>query len=71
LQPAHGTFLVKQGTRSVVAQLPLAGMIDELTVLSGTARSVRLLDKARADVGDDPAAMLARFHEIRKSEAFA
>jgi hypothetical protein len=32
---------------------------------------VRLLDKARADVGDDPAAMLARFHEIRKSEAFA
>lgn len=71
LQPAHGTFLVKQGTRSVVAQLPLAGMIDELAVLSGTARSVRLLDKARADVGDDPAAMLARFHEIRKSEAFA
>lgn len=47
-------FLIKQADHSTVAQLDLTGMESQLKVLAGTERSVRRLDAARAEVGDDP-----------------
>ena len=60
-------FLIKQGHDAVVAQLDLAGMDDELAILSGRTATVELLDRIRAAVGDDPAAWLPRFHQMRKT----
>ena len=48
-------FLVKHGTDSVVVRLNLGSEPQLLTVLSGRETTVRLLDKLRAEVGDDPA----------------
>ena len=59
---AHA-FLIKHGNESVVARLDLGGERDLLTVLSGRERSVRALDRIRAEVGDDPAAWLPRLFE--------
>ncbi|HYA59572.1 MAG TPA: VirB4 family type IV secretion/conjugal transfer ATPase, partial [Burkholderiaceae bacterium] len=47
-------FLVKQNSRSAIAQLDLSDMEDALLVLSGTTDNVLLLDDIRAQVGDDP-----------------
>jgi type IV secretion system protein VirB4 len=47
-------FLVKQNSRSAIAQLDLTGMDDALLVLSGTTDNVLLLDEIRSRVGDDP-----------------
>jgi type IV secretion system protein VirB4 len=47
-------FLIKHGTDSVVARLNLTGETDLLTILSGRERTVRILDTARGEVGDDP-----------------
>ena len=60
-------FLIKQGHDAVVAELDLAGMHDELAILSGRTATVELLDRIRAEVGDDPAVWLPRFHETRKT----
>lgn len=49
-------FLIKQGHRSMIGHLDLAGFGDVLDVLSATEDNVRLLDEIRADVGDDPVA---------------
>ena len=46
-------FLVKQGKDVVVARVDLSGMDDIVSVLSGRAETVGLLDKIRAEVGDD------------------
>ncbi len=54
-------FLVKQADHSVVAKLDLAALPDLLKVLAGTERSVRRLDRLRADLGDDPDAWLPPF----------
>lgn len=59
-------FLVKQGLNSVVVELDLAGLDDALAVLSGRAETVELLDRLRAEHGDDPAAWLAPFHQARR-----
>ncbi|RFU44221.1 VirB4 family type IV secretion/conjugal transfer ATPase [Paraburkholderia sp. DHOC27] len=56
-------FLVKQGHRSAIGRLDLAGLGDVLDVLSGTTDNIELLDGIRAEVGDDPAAWLPVFHE--------
>ncbi|MFP3614324.1 VirB4 family type IV secretion/conjugal transfer ATPase [Paraburkholderia sp. SIMBA_050] len=56
-------FLVKQGHRSAIGRLDLAGLGDVLDVLSGTTDNVELLDGIRAEVGDDPLAWLPVFHE--------
>ena len=56
-------FLIRHGTESVVARLNLNGQRDVLTVLSGRERTVRLLDRIRAEVGDDPEAWLPRLLE--------
>jgi len=55
-------FLVKQGHRSAIGRLDLAGLGDVLDVLSGTTDNVELLDKIRAQVGDDPDVWLPVFH---------
>ncbi|WP_118181173.1 VirB4 family type IV secretion/conjugal transfer ATPase [Paraburkholderia phosphatilytica] len=59
---ASRLFLVRQGHRSAVGRLDLAGLGDVLDVLSGTTDNVALLDTIRAQVGDDPAAWLPLFH---------
>lgn len=51
-------FLVKQSDHSAVARLDLHGLDTQLKVLAGTERSVRRLDQARAEAGDDPAAWM-------------
>jgi type IV secretion system protein VirB4 len=47
-------FLIKQGQRSVVAELDLQGFDDELQILSGRVSSVEAADRLRALHGDDP-----------------
>jgi type IV secretion system protein VirB4 len=56
-------FLVRHGTDSVVVRLNLASEPELLTVLSGRERTVRLLDRIRAEAGDAPAAWLPRLLE--------
>ena len=65
LEQGNGLFLLKQGTKSLVAQLPLHGMPAQIAVLSGREATVRLLDQVRADVGDDPAVWLPEFERRR------
>ncbi|WOE76743.1 VirB4 family type IV secretion/conjugal transfer ATPase [Alterisphingorhabdus coralli] len=65
LTPESRCFLIKQGHNSVVAELDLGGMDDELAVLSGRASTLDLVTKLRAEVGDDPANWLPRFHAER------
>ncbi|SMP80771.1 VirB4 family type IV secretion/conjugal transfer ATPase [Novosphingobium panipatense] len=67
LIPEQRRFLVKQGHDSIVVELDLGGLDDELAVLSGTAETVALLDAIRAEVGDDPAIWLPIFHQRRRS----
>ena len=58
-------FLIKQGAASAVAKLDLAGMDDEIAVLSGRTETVNLLRDIREEVGDDPAIWLPIFHQRR------
>ena len=48
--------LIKQGDNSTVVSFNLAGLDDDLVMLSGSTDNVELLDEIRAEVGDDPAA---------------
>ena len=66
LSPQSRRFLLKQGRDAVVAELDLAGADDELAVLSGRTATVELLDRVRAEFGDDPAAWLPVFHAERR-----
>ncbi len=59
-------FLIKQGNTSVVARLDLAGLDDELAVLSGRAETVIAMERAIARTSNDPAQWLPAFHEERK-----
>jgi type IV secretion system protein VirB4 len=56
-------FLFKQGHRSAIGQLDLAGLGDLLDVLSSTTDNVALLDAIRMEVGNAPSAWLSLFHE--------
>lgn len=56
-------FLVKHGNESVVCRLDLSGEREILTILSGRERTVRLLDRLRAESGDDPGQWLPRLLE--------
>lgn len=62
-------FLLKQGHDAVVAELDLKGMDDLLAVLSGRTATVELVDRLRAEVGDDPTNWLPLFHQRRKGLA--
>ncbi|MEP1229520.1 MAG: VirB4 family type IV secretion/conjugal transfer ATPase [Litorimonas sp.] len=59
-------FLIKQGNGSAVAKLDLAGMDDEIAVLSGRTETVNLLRDIREEVGDDPDVWLPIFHKRRQ-----
>lgn len=65
LAPEQHRFLVKQGLNSVVVELDLSGLDDELAVLSGRAETVALLDRIRARHGDDPKAWMKPFQDAR------
>jgi type IV secretion system protein VirB4 len=52
--PGSRYFLLKQGKDVVVARIDLSGMEDIVNILSGRAETVAILDKVRAEVGDDP-----------------
>lgn len=66
LAPGGRRFLLKPGHNSIVAELDLNGLDDEIAVLSGTTANVALLDEIRSEVGDDPAVWLPIFHERRR-----
>ncbi|MDR3418845.1 MAG: VirB4 family type IV secretion/conjugal transfer ATPase [Nevskia sp.] len=59
-------FLIKHGQHSVVAKLDLAGMQDEIAILSGRQETVELLDQILAEVGEDPAVWMPVFQQRRK-----
>jgi type IV secretion system protein VirB4 len=66
LDPGSRRFLVRQGLNSIIAELDLKGLDDELAILSGRTETVQLLDRLREVHGDDPAAWLPDFHRERK-----
>ncbi|NIA52545.1 VirB4 family type IV secretion/conjugal transfer ATPase [Massilia sp. TW-1] len=67
LPEGSGMFLLKQGRHSVVAKLPLAGMDDDLAVLSARTSNLELMDRLIAQYGEDPAAWASHFDNERKS----
>ena len=67
LSPEQRRFLIKQGHDSVVVELGLDGLADELAVLSGRTETVELMDRVRAAYGDAPSAWLPAFHNQRRS----
>lgn len=60
-------FLLKRGLNSVVIQLNLVDMENELAVLSGTSETVNLLDVIINEVGEKSKDWLPIFHERRKA----
>ncbi len=69
IDPATRFFLVKQGSEVVIARIDLSSMPDVIHVLSGRAETVRLLDEAREQVGDDPEKWLPLFIDKVKRNA--
>jgi type IV secretion system protein VirB4 len=61
-------FLFKQGPNSTVCELNLRGFEQELAVLSGTAASVELANRAIAANGDDPNRWLPVFEQMRRTQ---
>jgi type IV secretion system protein VirB4 len=61
--PGTRYFLVKQNKDVVVARIDLAGMEDIISVLSGRAETVAILDQIRAEVGDDVSEWLPVFNQ--------
>ena len=59
-------FLVKQGLNSVVVELNLDGLSDQLAILSGRTETVELLDRLRAQHGDAYANWAAPFQQQRR-----
>ena len=64
--PGSRHFLVKQGFASAVAKLDLSGMDDELAIMSGTAKSIRIAEKIWDEHGYDPEVWLPIFHNERR-----
>jgi type IV secretion system protein VirB4 len=60
-------FVLKQGHKSVVAELNLDGFDDELAILSGRTANVELADSIRAEVGDRPEDWLPVFQQRRSA----
>jgi len=67
LPEGAGMFLLKQGRHSVVAKLPLAGMDDDLAVLSARTSNLELMDRLIAQYGEDPDVWASHFDNERKS----
>lgn len=63
-------FLLKQGSVSVACELDLSGLDDFVAVLSGRAKTVRLMERLIAELGPEPGAWLPAFkREWRKVAA--
>jgi len=56
-------FLLKQGSVSVACELDLTGMDDLVAVLSGRARTVRLMERLIVELGPRPEQWLAAFQQ--------
>lgn len=67
MDPASRCFLIKHGQDSIVAKLNLSGMEEFIRILSGTSKSVSLLDSIRKEVGDNPDQWIPLFQERMKS----
>ncbi len=65
LEEGAGMFLLCQGGKSLVAQIPLHGMAGEIAVLSGRDDTLAILDKVIAEVGEDPDDWLPVFEQHR------
>ncbi len=65
--PASRYFLIKQGISAVVAKVNLSGMTNIVNVLSGRAETVLLLDRIRAEYGENPEKWLPIFYEEVKA----
>ncbi len=61
--PGSRFFLIKQGNDAVVARIDLSGMDDIISVLSGRADTVAILDEIRKEHGDDPSVWIPLFYE--------
>lgn len=59
-------FLLKQGHNSVVAELNLEGLKDELAVLSGRTANVELAEEIREEIADGKEDWLTLFHRRRR-----
>jgi len=59
-------FLIKQGHKSMIGRLNLAGFDEELNVLSGTEDNIALLYEIFSEVGEDPSIWLPIFQERLK-----
>jgi len=67
LPEGSGMFLLRQGRHSVVLQLPLAGMDDDLAVLSARTSNLALMDRLIAQYGEDPDAWVPHFNAERRT----
>jgi type IV secretion system protein VirB4 len=62
-------FLLKQGRGGVACEFDLAGMDDNVAILSTRASTVRLSERLRAEFGDAPEAWLPPFRQRWRSVA--
>ncbi len=60
-------ILIKRGQNSVVVKLDLAGMDNDIAVLSGTTKNVQILNRVIDEKGNNPEDFLPIFHERRKA----
>ena len=61
--PSSRFFLIKQNIEAIIAKLDLKGMDDVISVLSGRAETVVVLDEVIKEVGEDPRTWLPIFYE--------
>ena len=54
VDPSSRFFLIKKDNECVIARLSLGGMNDVVSLLSGRAETVRLLDEIIEEYGNDP-----------------
>ena len=58
-------FLLKRGISSVVVQMDLAGMDEELSILSGSTENVAFMNRAIEASGAEPERWIPTFHQMR------
>ncbi len=61
ITPESRLFLYKQGHEAILCKLDLSGLEDEIRVLSGNEKSVRLLDEILKEIGSNPEQWLPLF----------
>lgn len=62
-------LLIKRADHSAVVRLDLSGLEDQLVVLAGNERAVRLLDRLREELGDNPEAWLPAYRAHLRGSA--